>query len=78
MKEFCLLQTYYPSNTNHGPVLLASYTWEHEADYWLSMTDDMCIQKVAPSPALTAHTRSSSVKFVAPSVWTLWRSGTAV
>ena len=39
-------QTYYPSNPRHGPSLLASYTWEHEADYWLSMTDDQCIQKV--------------------------------
>ena len=39
-------QTYYPSNPGHGPSLLASYTWEHEADYWLSMTDDQCVQKV--------------------------------
>ena len=41
-------QTYYPSNPGHGPSLLASYTWEHEADYWLSMTDDQCVQKVGP------------------------------
>ena len=50
MKEFCLLQTYYPSNTNHGPVLLASYTWEDEAGKFNSLDSEECIQKVSPAP----------------------------
>ena len=40
------VQTYYPGNPNRGAALLASYVWEHEADYWLGMTDEECKMKV--------------------------------
>lgn len=68
---FVSFQTYYPSNPGHGPSLLASYTWEHEADYWLSMTDDQCVQKVA---SVTKQCIGS--KGVHSSVWMRWRSDT--
>ena len=31
---------------------MASYTWETEADIFLSMTDQECIDKVTPAPIL--------------------------
>ena len=37
---------YYPSNDNHGPVLLASYTWEHDAELFLSMSNAEIIERV--------------------------------
>ena len=67
---FVTFQTYYPSNPGHGPSLLASYTWEHEADYWLSMTDDQCVQKVA------SVQKCKGSKGVHSSVWMRWRSDT--
>ena len=49
------VQTYYPGNPNRGAALLASYVWEHEADYWLGMTDEECKMKVG-----TLHSRAST------------------
>ena len=43
-----LLQTYYPSNSKHGPVLLASYVWESEAEKFNSLSRSECIDKVSP------------------------------
>jgi len=41
-----LEQVYYPSNTVHGPSLLASYTWDNNADMWLAMDDHQIIDLV--------------------------------
>jgi len=41
-----LEQIYYPSNTHHGPSLLVSYTWDNNADIWLSMNDSTIIETV--------------------------------
>jgi len=40
-----LEQIYYPSNTNHGPTLMASYTWDNNADLWLSMNESAAINE---------------------------------
>jgi len=40
-----LRQTYYPSNDLHGPVILASYTWEHDSEIFVSMSDEECIEQ---------------------------------
>jgi len=41
-----LEQIYYPSNTYHGTSLLVSYTWDNNADMWLSMNDSTIIETV--------------------------------
>jgi len=38
-----LSQTYYPSNSEHGPCLVASYTWEKDSDVWAAMSDQEAI-----------------------------------
>jgi len=38
-----LSQTYYPSNSEHGPCLIASYTWEKDSDVWAAMSDQEAI-----------------------------------
>jgi len=40
-----LRYTIYPDNHLHGPVILASYTYNHDSELWLSMSDDQCIKK---------------------------------
>merc|ERR1712142_21587 len=39
-----LRATYYPSNDLHGPSLLASYTWDHDSEVFVAMTDEQCIE----------------------------------
>jgi len=39
-----LSQTYYPSNSEHGPCLVASYTWEKDSDVWAAMSDEEAIE----------------------------------
>lgn len=41
-----LEQVYYPSNPGHGPSLLASYTWDNNADKWITMNDTEMIDVV--------------------------------
>ena len=54
------VQPYYPGNPNRGAALLASYVWEHEADYWLGMTDEECKMKVG----IRMFTNFSSRRFL--------------
>ena len=43
---FYQLQTYYPSNAYHGPVLLASYTWAADAEKFNSLNATEGIEEV--------------------------------
>merc|ERR1712142_1367208 len=37
--------TYYPSNDLHGPSILASFTWEHDSELFVTMSDEECKQR---------------------------------
>merc|ERR1712142_983118 len=41
--------TYYPSNDLHGPSILASYTWDHDSEVFVAMTDAECIEMALKS-----------------------------
>jgi len=41
-----LVQIYYPSHAFHGPRLIASYSWDNQADFWLSLNETQSINMV--------------------------------
>jgi len=41
-----LIQIYYPTHDYHGPSLIASYTWDNNADFWLSLSETETIELV--------------------------------
>jgi len=41
-----LVQIYYPSHDYHGPSIIASYSWDNQADFWLSQNESTTVNLV--------------------------------